>query len=310
MTTTIYKSTDASAPNITEVAGSIITLLDAVLVNGYGAKAGLGWTKAFSGVNKAVYQQGAGSGARYLRIDDTTVAQVNGINGLNSCTGIDDVAGAFTSASPANLTFLKPTAFDPFSAKNIPKWVVVGNEKSFWLFVRPCTTISDCYYANFFGDIYETAPNVTEQTCLALFQSSSNGVYGTVENKIYAQGTGCEVSNIKSTSATNGSEPAILTRRGMQNALFGYPNHLLGTGLTHLEFDVSADAGATPLGTLPALHLCPHTRSDTRLIASWQSVAGDGDYSGKTFETVRLHYGADVANPFIYLIEVSDTWDN
>ena len=37
MTVRVYKSTDGSAPVLTGQAGSLTTLLDAVLVNGYGA---------------------------------------------------------------------------------------------------------------------------------------------------------------------------------------------------------------------------------------------------------------------------------
>ncbi len=41
-TVNLYQSTDASAPILTGSAGSLVTLLDACLVNGYGTKAGRG----------------------------------------------------------------------------------------------------------------------------------------------------------------------------------------------------------------------------------------------------------------------------
>ena len=39
---TVYRSDDAGAPNLTGAAGSLIAILDAVLVNGYGAKPAAG----------------------------------------------------------------------------------------------------------------------------------------------------------------------------------------------------------------------------------------------------------------------------
>ncbi|WP_297486902.1 MULTISPECIES: hypothetical protein [Pseudomonadota] len=38
MTVTIYSSKDASAPALTGIAGSLVAVLDACLVNGYGTK--------------------------------------------------------------------------------------------------------------------------------------------------------------------------------------------------------------------------------------------------------------------------------
>ena len=48
MTVTVYRSTDASAPVLTGVAGAMKAVLDACLVNGYGAKAAAGWSAPFS----------------------------------------------------------------------------------------------------------------------------------------------------------------------------------------------------------------------------------------------------------------------
>lgn len=42
MTVRVYRWDDASAPTLTGQLGSLITLLDAVLVNGYGSKTAAG----------------------------------------------------------------------------------------------------------------------------------------------------------------------------------------------------------------------------------------------------------------------------
>ena len=48
MTVTIYKSTDSSAPVLRGQGNSLVTVLDAILVNGYGSKASQGWADSFA----------------------------------------------------------------------------------------------------------------------------------------------------------------------------------------------------------------------------------------------------------------------
>jgi hypothetical protein len=77
-----YRSDDAGAPALTGQAGTLIAVLDACLVNGYGSKPGAGWTKPYSGTNLAAYRMGSGGSAErmYLRVDDsaTLVSRVRG----------------------------------------------------------------------------------------------------------------------------------------------------------------------------------------------------------------------------------------
>ena len=56
MGVTVYRFDDAGAPTLSAAAGALISVLDACLVNGYGAKPAAGWTKAFSGTNQAAYR--------------------------------------------------------------------------------------------------------------------------------------------------------------------------------------------------------------------------------------------------------------
>lgn len=85
MTISIYRSTDVGAPVFSSgVKGSLITVLDACLVNGYGSKSPLGWSKVYSGTrptvavdpwaggqpSAAVYQQPAGTAGTYMYITD------------------------------------------------------------------------------------------------------------------------------------------------------------------------------------------------------------------------------------------------
>ena len=78
MTVRFYSSSDAGAPAVRgNTPGDIINLLTKCLVDGYGAKAGAGWTKPYTGTNVAAFRQGAGSNGMYLRIDDTSTEAGN-----------------------------------------------------------------------------------------------------------------------------------------------------------------------------------------------------------------------------------------
>jgi len=61
-------SLSAGAPALTGVAGSLITVLDWLLVTT------MGWTKPYSATNKAAYQQPAGTNGFVLLVDDTNAS--------------------------------------------------------------------------------------------------------------------------------------------------------------------------------------------------------------------------------------------
>jgi len=65
---TLYQSTDSGAPALSGQAGSLLEVLDACLVNGYGGKAAAGWGIAFSSGNKRVYRPGASAKARKVTV--------------------------------------------------------------------------------------------------------------------------------------------------------------------------------------------------------------------------------------------------
>ncbi len=100
---TIYalSSADASAPVLDGTPGSLIALLDAVLVNGYGSHPGLGWTIAFTDTNKRAYRMPAGTSQAYLRVvDDGTLSsgQVANVNAYTAMSDIDTGTGPLSTS--------------------------------------------------------------------------------------------------------------------------------------------------------------------------------------------------------------------
>jgi len=138
MTVTVYKSTDASAPVLTGQAGKLIDLLDAVLVNGYGSKAAQGWSKVYSGTNKAAYRSNDSTSNRfYLRVDDGAtitagLGKEGAIRGFESMTDVDTGTGPFpTVAQWTNgMVWTKSTTADATARA----WCLVGDGRT--LYVR------------------------------------------------------------------------------------------------------------------------------------------------------------------------------
>lgn len=136
MTVRVYYSTDSGAPTLTNAFGDLINVLDACLVNGYGTKDPAGWSKPFSGTNKAVYRQGgdATSHHHYLRVDQSTFGGTGAhVRGYVEMTDIDTGTGMF----PSSVQVI-PTSnyFWYTSSRSTPRpWRIVATEKTLYLWI-------------------------------------------------------------------------------------------------------------------------------------------------------------------------------
>jgi hypothetical protein len=138
MTTTIYSSTDAGAPNGT----SLIGVLDA-LVAGYGTKPACGLTKIFSGTNKAAYRLPSGTSQRVLRVDETGPSNFARFVGYSTMTDVDTGTLAFPSESaiPGGLNFYK--------GSGVAAWRIITNGKYLHILWNPAN--NPTYYG--YGDL-------------------------------------------------------------------------------------------------------------------------------------------------------------
>lgn len=146
MTVRVYRSTDASAPVLTGAAGSLVALLDACLVNGYGALAAAGWTKALTAANKAGYKQnltGANNASgMYLYVDDTAPgaggareARVCGFETMSAITptGTGQFPTAAQSAIGTGQLVIRKSLTADATAR---AWTLVANGQTIYLFIE------------------------------------------------------------------------------------------------------------------------------------------------------------------------------
>lgn len=200
MATITYKSTDASAPSLSGTVGSLIALLDAVLVNGYGSKPSAGWSKVYSDTNKAVYRAPAGN-RFYLRVlddgsDGTHGAKVATIRGYETMSDVDTGTGPFpTAAQKSAGLFVGKSSTANATAR---PWFLLADGKRFVLGVANYSSLSNAYEQTCFGDLIGAAPADAYASIIAAVSASANTLSG-------SPGGGGAYGNIAYTNATSGA---------------------------------------------------------------------------------------------------------
>lgn len=145
MTVRLYRHDDTSAPVLTGQSGSLVALLDAVLVNGYGSKTAAGWSIAQTTTNKRAYKQGAGGNhptGIHCYIDDNAPggggareARVCGFETMSAVTPVG--TGQFPNSSQSNIgigycVIRKSNTTDATARK----WYIVADAWTFYLFIE------------------------------------------------------------------------------------------------------------------------------------------------------------------------------
>jgi hypothetical protein len=174
MAPTVYKSSDASAPTLSGTTGTLISVLDACLVNGYGSKTAAGWTKAFSGTNLASYLPAAG---HYLDVNDAA-AGANGakeatVRGYESMTAVGTGTNPFPTtaqiASPGE--FVRKSVTADGTARG---WWLIADQYTFYLFILSGDSVG--FYTSFgFGRFYSTKTGDTYRSIILGHNATGSG---------------------------------------------------------------------------------------------------------------------------------------
>jgi hypothetical protein len=145
----IYRSTDPSAPVVDSQPGSVIQILTACLVNGYGTFPPAGWSVSNISTNVAEYTMGPGGTNSRLWVDDSGVfyALVEGRRG----------SGSTLQRFSARQYFYPTTNIvrSICSRPNLRGWTLIANSRSVHLFVED--EIPGVFSYLFFGDIVSYA---------------------------------------------------------------------------------------------------------------------------------------------------------
>lgn len=296
---------------ITGANGTLITALDAALVTGQG------WTKAYTGANKAAYQQ-AGGNQFYLRVQDDGPgaggAKEARITGYETMSDVDTGTGPFPTAAQGvgsvAMVVVRKSA-DAGTARNYKLW---ADDRTVMFFCESEGTAGQ-WFAFMFGDFYSYVASDGYRTCIC-GRLTENSTATTAERIVYM---GTAVSSAGSglfvARGYSGSGGSVVTGRFSDVAGL---NSGLSIGL--IPFPNPADGGlyVAPLRlndtvTAPANHVRGHLRGfwvPCHPVGSYNdgdTFSGVGELSGKTFEIVKSVYNS--SNACVISIETSNTLD-
>jgi len=308
-----YRSTDGSAPVVTGVAGSLIALLDAILVNGYGAKAAAGWTKPYTGTNLAAFKNG-GNG-HYLRIDDTATQ-------MGRCTLYESMTAVSTGLYPTPTTavfsgglYMRKSITADATAR---PWICWASAKHFLLIIKSSITTLVASA----GDSQLMVGELSNTQCGPRYDKLNTFIIGGASSSTSAVtedfNTRCPVSAIN--IAVSGHY-LLFTHTGITPSQAFYKNSLQFLG-PNVQTSGFATGGATypePVsgallvdqiyanevddpatrGIVPGIWAIAHVYS---AFTSFDTFSGTGTLAGKTFTLV--HGGLTSA----FAVETSGGW--
>lgn len=260
-----------------------------------------GWTRAYTGTNKAAYRQGAGSNGFLLRVDDSGTATSARCVGYESMSDIDTGVAPFPTAAQVSggLFFTKSSA----ASATARPYIIACSDRLLLLAINQdssatwlATAISAFGDLKSYksGDAFHTA--IMADTSLAAGNFSTNSNVGNVTGHFLAR-TYTQLGASVTCSKHGDGGLANSVTASLGTAGLTYP-HPVDGGLYMSPLFVR-ESTALVRGQLPGywcpLHAKPLTSLDT--------FSGTGTLAGKTFIAFNCPASGQV------FLESSDTWD-
>lgn len=324
MTVRVYRFDDASAPDMVGNSGGLITVLDACLVNGYGSKAAAGWTKPYSGTNKAAYRMSTtNSTGFYLRVDDNLATGHANVRGYEAMSDIDTGTNPFPTVGQN--TYGVTVSHSSGANATARPWMLFADDRRFFLWVACAQTEATALsayintaYCNwmYFGDFKSLGSGDLYNCQLIgnLAGAAGNG-YASAGQLSYLSSSAALAHYLArsydgSVLSVNNQKTGLLgalnaSGSGINSASYHpvYPHPV--TGGMHIQPMYVTDAagvGAAIRGSIPGIWFInarmPGANGDT--------FSGTGGISSKSFILLDEHGPVGFGR---LAVETSDTWD-
>ena len=311
-----YRSTDASAPTLTGTTGSLISLLDACLVTGYGAKPAAGWTKAYTGTNLAAYRMGSGLTQYYLRVDDNAPgaggAREARLIGYETMSDVN--TGTLPFPSTGQQYFRKSATLDGTARP----WFLVADDRTF-IMTQSFDSSASSYSGTYFGQIYSYVPNDPYGVALVARNVENLTTYASNSEALgyisASTATSTQYGHLLARDTTT-----LLTAIGFERVggigpvpnsapvgNIGYPNLADGSLLLVPQY-VRYSESSVPLirGRMRGLWICFHNNFGS-FSNPGDTFSGTGDLAGKSFVFAGYASHTNQINAGFYILETSNT---
>jgi hypothetical protein len=295
---TVYTSSDANGPGpIAGAAGTLLTVLDGCLVNGYSGKTAAGWTKPFANAsNIGCYKQGAGAGLGLVINDNgqnvTSTFKEAWAIGWEIVAGVGSPVGTGTGQfpTPAQLNTtghcVVRKSVAASSATNY--WILFADASTFYLFILTGDT-ANTYQGFFFGDMFSLAGSADKYRCILMGNSTENSnssnlgdtnLANTVTPGHYmarswgGTGTSLQVTKVGDyqVAFSNSFSGLLQQPNGPDNSYYLCPARVAEVG------------GPLIRGRLRGIYQVCHPVGN---FTDGQTFSGGGDFAGKTFSIVK-----------------------
>lgn len=304
MTFYAFTSSDSGAPTLNGVNGSMINVLDWIIVTKGGG------TKVHSGANKAIYQ--FAGGGMYLRVvHDSAVsgeARKVTIRGCESATGIDSFTDPFPTA--AQLSDANAVVYASITSNSTarPYWGVVTND--FIVMIVQTSSNNQCLTWCFGKAVPALSSDVWSTViCLQPVNYSSYGLTSasataTQPSAFFARSVdGSIKSSVAITNTAGGS--------GLGNSTYGaaYP-HPFDAKLHHAPVSLicwGSTNSAIGISAMPIRAWLPNVREPLHKATLINSGDTFTDTSYNASFVGKLFQNETVAGPW-GIVEFSDTW--
>lgn len=319
MALTLYQSTDASAPTLNGTAGALITVLDAILVNGYGSKAAAGWTKPYSGTNKAAYRQGGGNQFYYRLQDDgnhedgsaaTASTKEAKLRGYESMTNVDTGSNLFPTTAQIALsigpTIRKSTAADSTARS----WIAIADNRTCYVFALT-GDLGGIYYSFWMGEFFSMVLGDSYRAGVIVRDTENTSSYTAERFGNLAALGGALTGHYLARPYTGIGSSTSFAKHG--DGVKGSASDLLGT----VTFPNPEDGGVY----LSPLWITEGTTIRGRMRGLWQpchgvanftdgqTFSGVGALAGKSFLVIKTVPQSSSSLGVLFL-ETSDTWES
>jgi hypothetical protein len=318
MPTRVYKSTDPGAPTLNGQAGSLIAVLRACLVDGFGSNPPLGWSMPYTDGNnpplRAHFRQAPKTGwGQYdleVKDDGSTSLGTNTVYaeawGWAGAAGLATGDLAFPARTGTGMFYRKSATADATARR----WLLVGTDRSF-IFVAYHATTTDFQGVGvwFFGDTIPLGP--TDVWAVALLGGTSTATSPGAA-RLADDGTVLRVMPYTFQGSTG---PVPFNRiwpggvatgdTAVGNGSIVYPNGPDGRG--YIDRVLLTDSGHLR-AVLPGFWAPLHNWKSASNIFDWQTFDGAGDLAGRSFIVAKWGSGSTGTGTVAFCIETSDTW--
>ena len=244
----LYQSSDVGAPELsTTTAGSLLTILRACLVEGYGSRTSAGWTMPFSDLpnNQAVFKPLVGDS---LRLDDNLDYRWASVLGFKEMTGLDVGTEQYPSSGQLGAGYHYRVYKRYNATSTYSNWFVIAGDGWFY-FVTTHDASTPSYPSGFFFGKYDCVnPSFTDGYLLSGYTTTITNVG--VTQCYYPLFRSNE--NMYARRNYQGSQLPVILQQTWSASNFKNPNPFTGS----LELDYTSIHDTTPpyirYGELPS----------------------------------------------------------